>query len=35
VSTVQQAFARRAIHEYGDPFERARIEAIVEQEYRS
>ncbi|MFI5896795.1 NAD(P)/FAD-dependent oxidoreductase [Actinoplanes sp. NPDC051513] len=26
VATVQQAFARRAIHEYGDPFERAREE---------
>jgi NADH dehydrogenase len=24
VSTVQQVFARQAIHEYGDPFERAR-----------
>jgi NADH:ubiquinone reductase (H+-translocating) len=30
VSTVQQAFARRAIHEYGDPFERAREEALAE-----
>jgi NADH dehydrogenase len=27
VSTVQQAFARRAMHEYGDPFERTRAEA--------
>ncbi|MEU4237589.1 NAD(P)/FAD-dependent oxidoreductase [Actinoplanes sp. NPDC026619] len=34
VSTVQQAFARRAIHEYGDPFERTRLEAIVAEKYR-
>jgi NADH:quinone reductase (non-electrogenic) len=27
VATVQQAFARRALHEYGDPFERTRAEA--------
>ena len=26
VATVQQAFARRAMHEYGDPFERTRAE---------
>ncbi|GAA0578774.1 NAD(P)/FAD-dependent oxidoreductase [Paractinoplanes ferrugineus] len=32
VSTIQQAFARRAIHEYGDPFERARIEAAVQKD---
>jgi NADH dehydrogenase len=32
VSTIQQAFARRAIHEYGDPFERARIESIVQKD---
>jgi NADH dehydrogenase len=30
VATVQQAFARRAIHEYGDPFERAREEIAEE-----
>jgi len=27
VATIQQAFARRAIHEWGDPFERTREEA--------
>jgi NADH dehydrogenase len=30
VSTVQQAFARRAMDEYGDPFDRARAEAPAE-----
>jgi NADH dehydrogenase len=29
VSTVQQAFARRAMGEYGDPFERIDTEAAV------
>jgi NADH dehydrogenase len=30
VSTVQQAFARRAMGEYGDPFARVRAEAAEE-----
>ena len=33
VATVQQAFARRAIREYGDPFERAR-EEVAEEGHR-
>jgi NADH:ubiquinone reductase (H+-translocating) len=35
VSTVQQAFARRALHEYGDPFERVREEVTTPAPPRS
>jgi NADH:ubiquinone reductase (H+-translocating) len=34
VATLQQAFARRAIHEFGDPFQRAREEQAREERAR-